>query len=182
MMDARIASTLTGQGRSLADDIVARLVRIGRACRGTLLIGSGDPLILRGDEAAPRVIVPLAWYQRPNPVGRDQIAHADAVVLVHDDEIEMITGGIMGEPQLIIAAHGSPAYGAFLRTTNPYEAVAATSAVAGHTALSNALPGVPAPAVAWQALVNLTTEAIMEAFIATGGTGPSPESGPTGQR
>lgn len=182
MMDARIASTLTGEGRSLADDIVARFVGIGRACRGTLLIGSSDPLILRGAEAAPRVIVPLAWYQRPNPVGRDQIAHADAVVLVHDDEIELITGGIMGEARLIVAARGASADRAFLRTTNPYEAVAATSAVARHAALNNALPGVSAPAVAWRALVNLTTEAIVEAFIASGGTGPSPEPGPTGQR
>lgn len=182
MMDARIASTLDGEGRSLADDIVARLVGIGRACRGTLLIGSGDPLILRGDEARPRVIVPLAWYQRPNPVGRDQIAHADAVVLVHDDEIDLITGGIMGEPQLIVAARGASVDGAFLSTTNPYETVAATSAVAGHTALNEALPGVPAPAVAWRALVNLTTEAIVEAFVATGGAGPSPEPGSTGRR
>lgn len=182
MMDVRIASTLTGEGRSLADDIVARFVRIGRACRGTLLLGSGDPLILRGDEPAPRVIVPLAWHQRPNPVGRDQIAHADAVVLVHDDEIELITGGIAGQPHLIVAARGASADETFLRTTNPYEAVAATSAVAGHLALNDALPGVPAPAVAWQALVNLTSEAIVEAFVSTGGTGPSPKPSPMGRR
>lgn len=172
-MDARIASTLTGEGRSLADDVIARLLRIGRACRGILLIGSGDPLILRGYEATPRIILPLAWYQRPNPVGRDQIAHADAVVLIHDDEIDLITGGIPGGPQLVIAAGGASAGGPFLRTTNPFEAVAATRAVAQHAVLNDALPGMPTPTAAWHALVTLASEAVVEAFIATGGMGPS---------
>jgi hypothetical protein len=182
MIDARIASALSGEGRLLANDVVARLRRIGQACHGTLLIGSGDPLILRGDEAAPRVIVPLAWYQRPNPVGRDQINHADAVVLVHDDEIELVTGSITGNPQLIIAARGVSADRPFLRTTNPFEAFAATSTLAEHAVLNDALSSVPAPTVAWHALVTMATEAIVEAFIATGGTGPPPEPGDTGRR
>ena len=182
MIDARISNTLTGEGRALASDVVARLDRIGRACHGTLLIGSGDPLIVRGGEATPRVIVPLAWYQRPNPVGRDQIAHADAVVLVHDDEIECITGGFTGEPRVIIAARGASADEAFLRTTNPYEAVTATSIVAGYAALSDALPGISAPGVAWNALVQLTSDAIVEAFVASGGIEGGPEPGHTGRR
>jgi hypothetical protein len=182
MIDARISGTLSGEGRSLADDIVARLVRIGQGCRGTLILGSGDPMILRGGAASPHVIAPLTWYQRPNPIGRSQLAHADAVVLIHEDELDLITAKIAGDPLLVIATHGESAGGSFLQTTNPYEVVAAAGAVAGHPALEDALPGMPARAMAWHALVDLAAEAMLEAFVATDGVSSSSAPGPQGRR
>ncbi len=180
-MDARICSTLADEGRTLADGIITRLVNTSAPIQGTIVLGSGDPLIVRLGDTAPRVIVPLAWHQRPNPVGRDQIARADAVVLLHEDELDLISRGIPKGPIVVIAARGTDD-GSFLRTTNPYERVAAATAVAGHPALDAALPRIPPPDVMWQRLVHLAAEAIIEACIACGGTAPSPEPDPAGRR
>lgn len=186
MMTTRIAGTLTGEGRWLADEIAARLLHLGQACHGTLIVGSGDPAILQGGEARPRVIVPLVWYHRPNPVGRDQIANADAVVLIDDEELDAITGVMSGEapasPPIVVAADDATRRGLFLRQTNPYEAVAAARALAGHAALQEALPSAAGLNEAWRELVDIACEAIVEAFIVMGGTVPSPEPRPEDQR
>lgn len=167
-MIIRVAHGLPAEGRALATAIAACVAdrTYTAALTGTLMLGAGDPLILRGGETTPRVLMPLAWHHRVNRIGRDQIAHADAIVVLSAEELPPVRHAVRSDQVVVIAAPPSQNTSAFLGLTNPYEAIEAATSLGSHAALRAALPGLAGIDEVLRAVVDTASSGVVEAFLA----------------
>lgn len=141
MLTTRVSATLPDTIAALATEIehAVRSHALARSLQGTVLIGTGDPFLVRPDDIVPLVVVPLAWPQRPNPVGLAQVAAASALVLLHPAEVGRVGESAFTCPIVLIAAQRDGAEQAFLRGAEPYETMEALATLNKHTALRTAI-------------------------------------------
>ncbi len=124
-MTIRIGTNLTGSALSLAewlrDDIEQRYPALIE--HGAVLIGIGDPYLIRASDLGPQIMVPFTRSEFLTSIESAQIAHADAVVIMDAAELarcrahlargalivmpEPLPEGILGPPSAVDALETS---------------------------------------------------------------------------
>lgn len=163
------------QSDPLAATAIERRVRahpLAPLLNGTVVLGCGTVSLLRPDDPRPWVIIPLALTAGPNALGRAQIAHADAVVVVDRHEASLLRPQVDTVP-IVVMATQSDTSEPFLPAASHADSVAAREEMLSHPALVAALPALGVSGSRASERSALFAEAAIEALVAAGDGRPA---------
>jgi hypothetical protein len=133
-----------------------------------VLIGAGDPLLVRPGDPRCKVMVPLVGNDRPDGLSRAQIEAMDAVVLLDPAELPGAAAGATS-PLIVVVEPPAPRGSTLLRGCIGLDGLEAADSLRSMPALRAAVAGARRGAVDPPVSVADITDAIAEAVTASGG-------------
>lgn len=152
--------------RELADEITGAVREhpLAPLATGTVVVGIGAPTAIDGSDAAPRILIPMAWPEPLDRVQRAQLAHADAIIAIDAAEQGHIASATAGAPVPVVTSSASGADTGFLPSAVVFDAMEAITVISDYPELSDALRTIPLPDLSTM-VSEATADAVFEALV-----------------
>lgn len=123
MIGVRLDSRLSGAPLAVARAVRNDVARVTQGdLLGTVYLGVGSADLVRPEDGAPHVVVPLTRGRRLDAVEQQQIAGAAGVVAMDQAEAGLVARFMTRGAVLVIASANTPATRSVIQTGNPFDA------------------------------------------------------------
>jgi len=150
----------------MAEGIAAAVLQhpLASWAEGTVVVGIGAPAAIDEGDAAPRILIPMAWPEPLDGLQRAQLAHADAIIAIDVAEQGHIASAIEGAPVPVVTSSASGADTGFLPSAVVFDAMEAITVISDYPELSAALHTIPLPDLLTM-VYEATADAVFEALV-----------------